>query len=103
MTGMPAWGATHEDDALLPVVAFLAKLPNLDSDRYQALLANAKAFGHHTENVINDGYAGLSSDHAVSDTDHDVQEFDGRQPDKSEQRGDTSRPQEEDVHNTHEH
>ena len=47
MTGMPAWGATHEDDALWPVVSLMLKLPELDADSYQALLASAEGMGHH--------------------------------------------------------
>lgn len=47
MTGMPAWGATHDDDALWPVVAFMAVLPQLSPDDYQALLAKAEGIGHH--------------------------------------------------------
>lgn len=47
MTGMPAWGATHEDDALWPVVAFMMALPDLDASAYQALLKSAEGAGHH--------------------------------------------------------
>ncbi len=47
MTGMPAWGATHEDGALWPVVAFMTVLPTLDADSYEALLIRAKGVGHH--------------------------------------------------------
>jgi mono/diheme cytochrome c family protein len=47
MTGMPAWGATHDDDALWPVVAFITGLPELSADDYQALLAKAAGTGHH--------------------------------------------------------
>ncbi len=47
MTGMPAWGATHDDAALWPVVALLTKFPELDADGYRALLASAEGLGHH--------------------------------------------------------
>lgn len=47
MTGMPAWGETHEDDALWPVLAFLMRLPDLDAAGYEALLASASGSGHH--------------------------------------------------------
>lgn len=47
MTGMPAWGATHDDNALWPVVALLTKLPELDADSYRALLASSDGMGHH--------------------------------------------------------
>jgi mono/diheme cytochrome c family protein len=41
MTGMPAWGVTHDDELLWDVVAFLRKLPELTADQYQALVKNA--------------------------------------------------------------
>lgn len=41
MTGMPAWGATHDDDVLWDVVAFLRKLPELTREQYQALVRAA--------------------------------------------------------------
>ena len=47
MTGMPAWGATHADEALWPVVAFMTRLPELDGAGYVALLADAQGHGHH--------------------------------------------------------
>ena len=47
MSGMPAWGASHEDDALWPVVAFMMVLPALDASEYQALLKSAEGVGHH--------------------------------------------------------
>jgi mono/diheme cytochrome c family protein len=40
MTGMPAWGPTHNDDLLWDIVAFLQKLPELTPDQYQALVKN---------------------------------------------------------------
>lgn len=49
MTGMPAWGATHDDDAIWPVVAFMTQLPDLDADGYQSLLASAVGVGHHAD------------------------------------------------------
>ncbi|HSM32233.1 MAG TPA: cytochrome c [Woeseiaceae bacterium] len=49
MTGMPAWGATHDDDALWPVVAFLThRLPELDAEGYRNYLAAAESAGHHS-------------------------------------------------------
>ena len=51
MTGMPAWGVTHDDDAIWPVVAFLTKLPELDATQYKELMANAKGMGHHIDDT----------------------------------------------------
>jgi len=41
MTGMPAWGVTHNDEILWDVVAFLRKVPELTAEEYQALVKNA--------------------------------------------------------------
>jgi len=40
MTGMPAWGVTHDDDLLWDVVAFVRKLPELTPEQYETLLQN---------------------------------------------------------------
>ena len=47
MTGMPAWGATHDDDAIWPVVAFMIRLPELNASQYQELMDSAGGMGHH--------------------------------------------------------
>jgi mono/diheme cytochrome c family protein len=41
MTGMPAWGITHNDELLWDVVAFVRKLPELTAEQYEALVKNA--------------------------------------------------------------
>ena len=41
LTGMPAWGVTHDDQILWDVVAFLRKLPELTPEQYQALVKSA--------------------------------------------------------------
>jgi mono/diheme cytochrome c family protein len=41
MTGMPSWGATHDDELLWDIVAFLRKMPELTADEYQALVRSA--------------------------------------------------------------
>ena len=41
MTGMPAWGVTHEDELLWDVVAFVRKLPELTPEQYETLVKNA--------------------------------------------------------------
>jgi mono/diheme cytochrome c family protein len=45
MTGMPAWGVTHDDEMLWDVVAFLQKLPDLTPEQYRALVESAPR--HH--------------------------------------------------------
>jgi mono/diheme cytochrome c family protein len=37
MSGMPAWGRTHDDQTIWAIVAFLQQLPTLDSKEYAAL------------------------------------------------------------------
>lgn len=47
MTGMPAWGKSHSDEDIWPVIAFLQVLPDLDGEGYQEMLEEAKGMGHH--------------------------------------------------------
>jgi len=44
MTGMPAWGITHDDELLWDVVAFVRKLPELTPEQYQTLVKNAPKY-----------------------------------------------------------
>ena len=67
MTGMPAWGATHDDDALWPVVAFMSTLPDLSSDDYQALLASAEGAGHHQPEAVHEPEV---DDHSTHEHEH---------------------------------
>jgi mono/diheme cytochrome c family protein len=46
MTGMPAFGSTHEEQELWGIVAFLRRLPGLKPEEYRAML---KAAGIHGE------------------------------------------------------
>lgn len=46
MSGMPAWGVTHDDDSIWGMVAFLQKLPTLDLAGYVALTEDADGGGH---------------------------------------------------------
>jgi mono/diheme cytochrome c family protein len=64
MTGMPAWGVTHDDEILWDVVAFLQKLPELSPDQYRALVKSAPRTHDemmHEPNV--EGTAGHQSHH----------------------------------------
>lgn len=45
MTGMPAWGKTHDDQAIWGMVAFLRQLPQLDAARYASLVGGDAAGG----------------------------------------------------------
>lgn len=47
MTGMPAWGLTHDDERIWTMVAFLQKLPDLSPAEYQQLVESAEGEHHH--------------------------------------------------------
>ncbi|MBU0422010.1 c-type cytochrome, partial [Acinetobacter baumannii] len=41
MTGMPAWGRSHDDDTIWNVVAFVMKLKGMSGPQYQDIVAKA--------------------------------------------------------------
>jgi mono/diheme cytochrome c family protein len=41
MTGMAAWGKTHDDTLVWNMVAFLQKMPKLSPEQYKALVKSA--------------------------------------------------------------
>ena len=41
MSGMPAWGATHDDEAIWGMVALLRELPSLSPEAYQHLVTKS--------------------------------------------------------------
>ena len=71
MSGMPAWGVTHDDDAIWPVVAFLTNLPELDEAAYRRLLGDAQGSGHHGDDAANGVHSHAESDPSSSDAAHD--------------------------------
>ena len=80
MTGMPAWGATHDDKAIWPVVAFMTTLHELDADAYQFMLASAAGSGHHAaddESHSGSDAAGESTGHHGQDQPHQDQPSNG--------------------------
>lgn len=50
MTGMPAWGPSHDDEEIWSLVAFIKRLPKLTPDAYRGLIdiARETGHGHHT-------------------------------------------------------
>jgi len=46
-SGMPAWGANHDDPRIWNMVAFLQRLPELSAVQYQILTARNKASKGH--------------------------------------------------------
>ena len=91
MTGMPAWGATHDDDALWPVVAFITTLPGLDAESYQAMLVRAGGMGHH---AADDDDSGHEDDDGTED-DHSAHPHDSTEAEMSQER--------EEDHSGHQH
>ena len=49
MTGMPAWGLTHDDERIWSMVAFLQKLPGLTPETYRELVESGEGGHHHDE------------------------------------------------------
>ena len=45
MSGMPAWGLTHDDTRLWAMVAFLQQLPRLSAEQYAVLTAHGDGNG----------------------------------------------------------
>ena len=45
MTGMPAWGLTHTDDKIWPIVAFIKKLPEITGAEYDSMEVRLKSQG----------------------------------------------------------
>ncbi len=103
MTGMPAWGVTHDDASIWPVVAFMTALPSLDEAGYRALLDSAKGAGHHAQEGSNEGgshtHNGDSANAAAPDHGEST-EHEHAQPSPSEPAKDAK---EEHDHSTHDH
>ena len=71
MTGMPAWGLTHEDRTIWGMVAFLQKLPGLSRADYDALTAESESEGHsHDEGDEHEHGEGAEAGHGHEDADH---------------------------------
>jgi mono/diheme cytochrome c family protein len=77
LTGMPAWGATHDDDALWPVVALVTALPELDARAYAALLQQAEGRGHHGDDAS-------ATDHPHAEDDEPATHDDGESAEPGE-------------------
>jgi len=49
LTAMPAWGKTHDDDAIWGLVAFVKNLPELTPEQYEQAAGKIDAEHHHHE------------------------------------------------------
>ncbi len=47
MSAMPAWGTTHDDQAIWSMVAFLQRLPGMTPEQYKTLSGGGEAKGEH--------------------------------------------------------
>lgn len=45
MSGMPAWGATHDDEELWPIIALITRFPDFTDSDYDDLLTSAREAG----------------------------------------------------------
>ncbi len=48
-SGMPAWGQTHDDEAIWNIVAFVRQLPHMSPEQYRASTALADGEDAHSE------------------------------------------------------
>ena len=70
MTGMPAWGESHSDDQLWPIVAVVLLLPELDADQYTTLLRSAENRGHHPNDTAEQPQRSETQDEHQDDHEH---------------------------------
>ena len=57
---MPAWGTTHDDEAIWGLVAFLQKLPDLSADEYASMTAQEGAHAHGGHDRSSDAARGAT-------------------------------------------
>jgi len=103
MTGMPAWGVTHDDDAIWPVVAFMTNLPELDEAAYNKLLADAEGSGHHGDDAVGGEHSHVESDAPSSDAAQDHGDSDDPMHGEPMQPDDVPEAADENDHDSHEH
>lgn len=72
MSGMPAWGKTHDDETIWAMVALLQRLPELSPAEYAGLTAGAASHDHATHAPGHGhGDETPADDGAHGDHDHD--------------------------------
>jgi mono/diheme cytochrome c family protein len=67
MSGMPAWGKTHDDASIWGLVAFLQKLPELTAVQYQALAKTEGEVHHEHTHGKHDHTGGMSKSQDTDD------------------------------------
>ncbi len=103
MTGMPAWGVTHDDDAIWPVVAFMTNLPELDEAAYSKLLADAEDVGHHGDDAANSEHSHSESNAPSSDAAHDHADSGDHEHGDSTEPASVPEATDEQDHDAHQH
>jgi mono/diheme cytochrome c family protein len=71
MTGMPAWGTTHDDEAIWGLVAFLQRLPGMTPEEYVALTGGevgSHDHGAHPHGATESGDGHAGHDHGKQPT-----------------------------------
>ena len=63
MTGMPAWGITHDDELLWDVVAFVRKLPEMTPEQYETMVKNAPKHEELMQDMEMGGHHEHGSEH----------------------------------------
>jgi hypothetical protein len=86
MTGMPAWGVTHDDQGIWGIVAFLQKLPDLSPQQYEELVTQGRAAGH-THGGEEPGHS-----HDGASEGHSDKEEDGHEHESGAAGGDATQP-----------
>ena len=56
MSGMPAWGPSHEDEDLWDMVALMQRFPEMSAKEYGGLVDQARQGGNHHGNGDGDGH-----------------------------------------------
>ena len=76
MTGMAAFGKTHQADEIWPVIAFLQSAKNITPSEYSQMKKKAEAYGHHkAESGVADKENGQHHAEGTND-DHNDHEID---------------------------
>lgn len=71
MTGMPAWGKTHADKDLWPLVALIKRFPQFEPGEYATLLEAARNAGaRHSHDGHDHGDSDMPMDAGVTNDEH---------------------------------
>jgi len=91
MSGMPAWGATHDDASIWSLVAFLQKLPELRPDQYQELVSKKGESHQHHKHDGHAHHGGAKQTRPASDAAPESKDNEAAPEEKPAAHGDHSR------------